>query len=279
MQVTSLEIHSAPTIPPFLLSYRDTYSNNPYLVKAVIGLDASEIIAKYYGSGGGSGQKYYNLSITKRDVVIRIGLNPRYEQDETFSHLRDEMYKIISSTRTGLIQIRFKNGSEVVGVVSGTISKFEASHFSETPEIQLTVECKDPMLRALDPIDVDVLNHDPENTIVLDNSSTAPHGFKFAVKFLSNQPSFMFKDTTDDWEFNVDLTDLGGFFKDDVLYFSSEHNNKELYMVRGSTTIQLADKIVPGSMWPIIFPGVNNIICSPGLAWVYLTHYPTYWGV
>jgi hypothetical protein len=60
---------------------------------------------------------------------------------------------------------------------------------------------------------------------------------------------------------------------------SSEHNNRIVHLERYAVFYQLADRIVPNSIWPVMFPGENSFICSDLAEWVYITHYPTYWGV
>lgn len=154
MKITSVELHPSGSSDICVLSFRDPSRANAYNVKAMVGLDADSIVARYYKGLGSS--KAYNLSLEKRDVVIRIGLNPDFSQDETYSDLRDDIYRMIASSRTGLLQIQFKNDLAVLGVVSGFVQKVEAPHFQQEPEVQITVECLDPMIRGLDPINVDI---------------------------------------------------------------------------------------------------------------------------
>ncbi len=229
MRVTSVELHPANSSDVCVLSFRDPRRQNPYNVKAIDGLDADEIVPRYYGGLGSS--KLYNLLIEKRDVVIRVELNPRFGQYETYSDLRDALYKMIASSRTGRIQLQFKNGIEVVAAISGFISKFEAPNFEKTQEIRLTVKCDEPMLKALTPIVVDVAGLDPVLTVIQDATSTAPHGFKFEVAFTAFSASFNIKDPNDsNWAFEI--VPAGGFVPNDILLFGSESNNKYLYYLR-----------------------------------------------
>lgn len=122
---------------------------------------------------------------------------------------------------------------------------------------------------------------DPANTIIDDVKSTAPHGFYFELKMLSDISLLTISDSNDDsWQFAI-VPNGTGFLKDDVLIFSSEHNNKFLYIERGLDTIYLADAIFPGSIWPIMFPGINTFALSTpnSVEWIAISYYPTYWGV
>lgn len=278
MKLTSAELHPANSSNVVVLSFRDPTRQNPYNVKAIVGLDADEIIARYYGGSGNS--KRHTLSMPKRTIVIRIGLNPRVGEDETFSSLRDDIYKMIASSRTGMLQLQLLNDGEAIAGISGFVTKVEAGLFNKEQEVQLTLECKDPELRGLTRTEVDVVDLDPALTVIEDTLSTAPHGFIFELSFIDSVASLTIEDPTDSsWSFVV--TPVGGFLNGDVLHYSSELNNKHLYVVRSATTIHLADVITPGSVWPILYPGENSLeISSPtDVDWTSIEHYPTYWGV
>lgn len=276
MRVTSIELHAENSSNQCVLSYRDPGATNPYLAKSITGLDADDIVPRFYGSSA-SNAKYYNLSLQKRDVIFHMTLNPRYAQFESHSALRDELYRLISSSRTGVISVEFKDGPTVVAVISGFVSKLETDHFDKEPSVKLTVSCDDPMLRAVAPTVVPVFGLDPENTVITDNLSTAPHGVSFSVIFDEAQPSFTMTDADEEWFFSV--SPVGGFLEGDVLHLSSDFNNKQLYVIRDAVTTHLADVLSAESIWPIIFPGVNTFVCSPGFTWNSITYYPTYWGV
>lgn len=265
MRVTSVEIHSANPADVCVLNFRNPSRTNPYNVKSITGLDADEIL---------------NQSLKHRDLVMQIQLNPRPGENESYSSLRDDLYRMIAGSRTGSVQVRFLEDEEVVAALSGSITKFEAPHFEKTPEVKLTINSDDPMLRAITPVEIPIEGLDPLLTTIQDLLSTAPHGFKFEMVFVSAATSFLVKDPYDpSWEFEV--TPIGGFQTNDVLHFSSEYKDKFLYVVRGAGTIHLADAIVPGSEWPLLYPGDNSFSVenSTSVVWVAASHLPTYWGV
>jgi hypothetical protein len=281
MKITSVELYSNNKHAASF-SFRDPGALNPYIVQGIFGLDADEIIPKFYSLSPDGLNKYYDLTLRNREIVIRVALNPNTDLKKTYSELRDDLYRAISSSRTGLIQLRFNNNLSTVAAISGRITKFEAPHFNQTPEVQLTVKCSDYFLRALDPVEVNYYILETPTTIV-DPFSTAPHGFSLNIKFTADTPSFIMRDSdTPSWIFTVTPGVIGantGFKINDELYFSSE-NDKQIYIVRASTKIQLVDKVQPGSFWPMMFPGENDFEVVTGtFTWGYLTYYPTYWGV
>ncbi len=74
MRVTSIDIYAVNSSNVCSLSFRDPTSQNPYQVSGIGGLDAEEIVSSYYGASGGSDDKYYRLSLQKRDIVVKIAL-------------------------------------------------------------------------------------------------------------------------------------------------------------------------------------------------------------
>ncbi len=282
MRVTSVDILASNSDNLINLSYRDPSNQNPYNVKSIIGLDADEITSKFYGASGLSNEKYYDLSLQTRDIVIQIGLNPDFRLGKSYSTLRDDLYKLISSSRTGSIQLRFNDGVTTVAAISGFITKFDSPQFTKNPEVQLTIKCSDPMLKALGPIDVDVTGLAPALTTITDDKSTSPHGFQFNMLFTGSIVKFSIQDAVSpNWVFEVNLSGspLIQFVAGDILYFSSEYNNRYVYLGRGADIIHLVDRIILDSIWPILFPGDNVFICSGNVSWDSITYYPTYWGV
>lgn len=280
------------------LSFRDPGSVNPYKAKAIFGLDADEIVANFYGSCLTSDTKFHTLAIPDREIVLRIGLNPQFSIGKTYSDLRDDLYRAIASSRSGMIELRFNNGLAPVAAISGFITKFEAPHFNKEPEVQITIKCErnKAMLKAVSPVMLDPYMLAPSDTII-DSISTAPHGFKFNITFNATSDIFLVQDSTDcSWSFTVEPGTIGastGFLVDDVLYFSSEMHDKYLYVVRAGETIHLISKIHPNSKWPVLFPNANDfefrsldlvlgeVVFGDTKAFTFneFSYYPTFWGV
>lgn len=280
MRVTSVELHPAGSTAVQVLSFRDPIRGNPYNVKEITGLDADSIVPKYYGGSGNSSDLFYNLMLEKRNIVMRVQLNPVFAH-QTYSDLRDALYKIVASSRTGLVEIQFKNETGIVAVISGWIIKVESPQFTKTPEIALTFQTQDPMLKAPNPVNVVLAGLNPADTNLQDLVSTAPHGFEFVATFIANVASVVMNDPLNPTSWSFGITPAGGFLNGDVLHFSSDPKDKQLYLVRGGVTIYLADKIAAGSMWPIMFPGDNHFALTgaANIHWTSITYTPTFWGV
>lgn len=282
MKLTSLELYSNDQVVA-VLSLVDYAGLNPYQIISSTGLDADEIIPKFYGFSKLTNKRQYNLSVPNRQITLKIGLNPNFGLGKSYSDLRDDLSKAIASTRSGLIQLRFKNGSNILAVIEGFISAFEAPRFSKTQEVQLSINCTSPMFRAPTPVSITTAGLGTSFNIV-DNDSTAPHGFKFTLTFNANTASFVIKDSlTPEWTFTLtpeNIAGLSGFKTNDTLHFSSEDGDKYIYVVRSSVVYHIADSIEQGSTWPLIFPNTNPfVITTDAFTWGVMSHYPTYWSV
>lgn len=280
MKITSVELHPAGSDFVAVLSFRDPTRQNPYNVKNIAGLDADAIVPRYYGKATNSNQNFYNLTPLKREPIMRVELNPQFGEGKSYSDLRDDLYKLIASSRTGVVDIQFKNGAVLVAAISGLVTKLEATHFEKNPEVQISFSVEDSMLKAPAPVNVVVAGLDLADVNIVDPLSTAPHGFDFTLTFLAGLASINISDPTDaSWSFVV--TPAGGFLINDVLHFSSEPKDKKLYITRGAATIYLADKLAQGSVWPILFPGDNHFgaVAPASLRIDAISYYPTYWGV
>lgn len=279
MKITNIDIISSSLTDLINLSFRDPTSQNSYIAKAIVGLDADEISSKFYGVGNVTNNKYYSMSMAKRTLVISILLNPKYELGETPSTLRDALYRGIAASRTGAITLKFNDGASTEAVIQGFLVKLEATHFANSPEIQLTIDCVDPMFTSEEYVNVDVESLTPETPTIVDLVSTAPHGFLFSVSFNDTVTyGFSIADAEQpDWSFTVNYD----FQEGDVLYFSSVNNERHLYLDRiNEQRIHIVDKISPNSIWPVLFPGENSfVITATNFNLEAISHKHTYWGI
>ena len=281
MKLTSIELHPNGSNEILALSFRDPGGYNRYNVKDIQGLDADDIIPQYVGSPGGS--PAYHLMQNSRVIVMKMGLNPDFSDGATYSDLRDDVYKMIASSRTGKVEIQFKDENLVVATISGYISKYESERFAQMQEVQLTVICDTTMLKSPNPVLVEITEQPTNNTIITDRMSTSPHGFSFTADVSAGPgiDSLLIRDPNDLWFFFI--APPGGFHTEDRIHFSNDEE-KYLYLTRPlsvETKIHLADAILPGSTWPLIYPGDNHFVWQPDIYvnWVSFSYHPTYWGV
>lgn len=250
---------------------------NPYTIKGITGLDAEDIIPRYYASGLISGNRFTELALEPREIGILIDLKPNYRLGQHPADLRGTLMKAIASSRTGQIQLRFIGGGLCWGAIKGFVTKFEAPVSSKDTEIKFTIKCDDPIIRSLTVTSQnDLATFETDEPVIIDPISTSPHGFKMKITFTGSVNPFIIADSNGDWEFQINYP----FIADDELYFSSEYGDKFLYRIRSAVTLFLMDVLEPGSIWPMIFPGENSFeITGNTFDWDELFWYETHWGV
>lgn len=281
MRLTSVVIHASETLEDLELSVREGSFGNRYIVRQILGIDAEDVVPKFIGFGAETGVPGYERIKKPIDIVMLIALNPLYTINESISDLRDRFYRLISANRSGFLQLQFKDGGALVSVINGMITRMEVAYFSQTPQLQVTFSCPDPIFRSILPIDYDPAALPTTNPIMLpDNASTAPHGLSFKVEFTASTSEFSIQDAASnpDWFFTI--TPNSPFDIGDQLWFSSEYGSKMVHLEAGSPE-EMMDLVDSGSTWPTIYPG-NNTFYFPQIAnfdWLEMKYYSAYWGL
>jgi hypothetical protein len=257
MKITSIEVHPENSSSPLILSLRDPKNLNPFMVKSITGLDADEL--------------------SQRLIVIKVGLNPSYKANAS---LRDSLYRSIYSSRSGMVQIQLLNGSTVVAATSGFITKLEAPHFEKVQEVTFSVQCETALFKSLSPVSVPTSGINLTSLPIIDDESTAPHGFTFDMTVIAAIPSLSIT-TPADPDAKFEIAPSGGFQINDTLLFSSEPNDKYVQVKRVAQIIPIADSILPGYVWPMMYPGTNIFSFSNAskLRLNEFLYYKTFWGV
>ena len=289
MNVTSIELWSTSDTGGSTQMYaalslsQVSYTDN-YFIKSVSGLDNAEITPRYYGSGNSilHGYQYYGMVPPPRVVSFLIKLNP--QAGATVGQLRDDLQRMISASRRGTIEIRFKDniGAHLASLF-GLVTKFESSIFTSDSEVQITFTCSYPFLKG--PTFVELAGTSAVSTkdqpIINDFLSTAPHGFRMQLQFtaaVSSTTPFTIQGI-----YNTTIAPFVirySFQTGDNLYINSEEENKSVYVVRSGVTTYLADKLDANSIWPIMFPGQTLLgISTTSFTWVSLKFKYLYWGI
>ena len=290
MQVTNIRLRSVTvmgTTTLFDLAVSSLSHTQSYILKDADGLDASDIMSQLYGSSFGS--NLYKMVLSERKIDLLIKLNPQYNLSETPGSLRDALYKAISYTRQGEVQLAFMNGSTIVAVLNGFITKVESDIFSNNPTVKIGFYAKFPYLQAPS---YTQLTFPVASTPIMwtDSLSTAPSGFRFEGTFNANASSIKFTDGNSPMFYfpgggggytGPSLTVTYAFLSGDILRMGTEDQGRYLYIRRGGSTINLVDKVSSGSFWLQSMPGYNHVVIDDEskIGNIYLSYRPTYWGI
>lgn len=260
MRVTDIEINSGDT-RIMDLNLRSPRPTDKYLVKGVYGLDADEIIPRYYASSlEDPSTPFLRMGLKDREITIRVALSPNWRIGETYSELRDQIYRGIASSRTGTLQMVFKAGETQVAYTDVSISKFEVPYSTQESEIQITFGCVDPIFRSLTEIKYLPTDFDTSGFLtVADSVSTAPHGLSFELTIGASLTSLIIQDDDANPTWSFTITPASPFLLNDSIYINTEYGSRSVvHSPVGGGTFSLLDRIVPGSVWPTVFPGPNR---------------------
>jgi hypothetical protein len=286
MNIDGIHLYSAATELTSAVKFAELSLNQAdlsesYILHSAFGLDIDSIIPQFYG--GYLTDQYFNMSLKPREITLKVRLNPQLDNNETPSTLRDALYKLIGVSRTGLSEIRLMNGATHVAFIRGFISKFEASLFDRDTDVQITFNCPYPIFRGPSYIELAGTGGVtvPSPTLV-DNASTAPHGFKMQLTFTGSvATSFTIQGTYSTTIAPFKLLRASGdpFPSGYSIWLSSEQDNR--YVLGGTGTgVPIADTIDANQIWPIMFPGSTQIGFSSSLVTINsITYRPHYWGV
>jgi hypothetical protein len=226
MRITDVSLYSGTpegATENITFGLRTVNSTDQYMVRQIVGLDSEELTPRFYGFGLQTKPKFYDFKMKARTIVIRVVLNPRFNLGETYSDVRDTIYRAISAVRTGIVALHFNSSGATVARIYGFITKVEVGYFNQLPEVQVTLRCDDPVFRAINSILYTSADLKTTNPIILaDSLSTAPHGFQMELTFKANTPTFTVQDLAINPEWRFVVVPDGGFLTGDVLYFSSE---------------------------------------------------------
>lgn len=291
MKLSSISLYSHETeVANF--EFENPSPTDSFIVRGIEGLDVPEVVPKFIGFGA-NGSKQYEFYIPPREIVIRLILNPNLQISQSFSSLRDDLYRTIAAYRGSEISLRFNAGIPWYAYILGMITKIETVQFSKTQEVQITLYCEDPVFRGYSStrLETDGSPTGLDPYVLVDSISTQPHGFEIALVFTAPKAAFSIQDVVvngpePDWVFNI----VYDFLEGDILTINSRSDIRSITVRReivpgfpllGYNTIGIADKISPYSFWPLIHPGTNKLIFSDpdAVTLDYIEYAPEFWGI
>lgn len=262
------------------LNLNSSAGENGYILKQVEGLeppDLSEIVEGF--------DIYGTPSIIdvpdKRHLAFKIGLNPKVGQ--SYGELRDVLYRFISRS----VLIRLMNDGIVLAETKGHIHKFEADLFSNRPEVEITIECKDGALFG--PIDIGIPTATLNTTdpVINYQEGSAPTGLDLKFNVTASVSGFSI--TNYGRVHRLTAVPISNKFEltyplvsGDQITLSTQPGSRRLTLLRSSVVTDLAGYINIGAVWPLLYPGVNTMTWTLGsswLSWVTATYRPRFWGV
>ena len=286
MNLTSIDLYSNNE---FVFRFDlDSEGDSPLILNDITGLEADTITPRYL-SEAANGDRYYDLTIPPRVITLQMIMNPNFEIGESVQEIRDTLYKAIAKSQTGLVELRLNDNSTCFAHIYGFITKFNSPRLAKTIaatlEIKATTELIAPTLTTVTVNDV--------YTVITDSVSNAPHGCVITASLLDPCPEIRLTPGVKDssvapeentgWYFVLQMQ----FLDEDILTISSVTDDKYVTITRGGIVYHIADVIYPGSTWPLIYPGANELSFSTFVGGTDINaceidtvkYYHSFWGV
>lgn len=257
-----------------------TAGENGYMLKGCQGLGPPLLIPVVVGFDS-SGIPIWESVPDERVIVLKIGLTPALEQ--SYGALRDNFYRLISRT----ILVKLMSDSIVIGQASGFIQRVEPVHFSNKPELEITIVCEDGEFSAPASIDIPLATLDTDEPVIDYISGTAPAGIDLQFTVTANHSAFTISNHAEFWhsgtgdvdnEFTVTYPMLIG----DIVNLSTHSKSKRITLLRSAVLYDLAGFINAGAVWPKLYSGVNTFEWTILDTWMTLnnaSYIPRFWGV
>lgn len=243
--------------------------SDTFIMKGADGLGPVEVVVTILNG------VYQGSQPQDRQVVLRVGLNANYGINQTPEQLRTTLYNLLGLRGDIPLRMDLMNGTTVVGIMNGYISKIEPVIFAKDPEVQITIDCVGSYIYA--PAEIAFV---PTAKTAFDvpNVGSAPVGFIFTARSTASFGSFRLSRTSDP----TDYIDLDyDFIPNDLIVFDTRENFLDAVVIRDDTfSTNLIAYTSLGREWPKLYPGTNNFTTSnTGFNWGSIDFTPQYWGI
>ena len=256
---------------------------NGYILRNTVGLDPPDF-AQIVEGFDVYGVPIKDTVLTDREIVFRIALSPGVGQP--YSVLRDAWYKFVNRS----ILISFMNGYDIVAQAKGFIRNFEAVHFSNQPEVIVTILCDNGELTAPEPLNIPLATLDTLHPVINYEIGTAPTGIELKFEHTGASPIPYFTIYNHNRLWYQGTESITNFFEvdyelepGDIVTITTDLGNRRIKLERDFDILDLAGYINPGAVWPKLYPGVTTwdwtFDTSSWMTWISAGYYPKYWGV
>jgi hypothetical protein len=177
--------------------------------------------------------------------------------------------------------------SDVLAQVVGYIRRFEVVHFSNKPEIQITIQCDTGQLSAPKALNIPLASLNTTAPIINYEEGTAPTGLDLQFLVTANTASFNI--ANHGRVRSLSSNPISNLFQvtypfliNDVVAIHTHPRSKHIHLTRSSVTYDIAGYLNAGAVWPIIYPGVNSFtwsMVSTWMSWSTATYTPKFWGI
>ena len=231
------------------------------------------------------GEYYTGSTVGRRNIVMTVGFNPRQgdAQHNTYQDLRQELYRYFPPKAE--IDLEFRRyGADTVNI-KGIVETHDVNHFSQDPEVQISILCPTPEFKCISQISENALVRPvtedlTENYTQIFYNGNTPAGFQIDISHLNSE------DWTGDWTIKTIGPTVQSFGLSGVrvaaghtISLSTVPGSKFVRNGADDTSLMAYTEDAPD--WILLYPGwnalavVSNISSGPRFEWN-LTYCPLY---
>jgi hypothetical protein len=256
--LTKLEITNESILTPGVaFNPNGSASTDLIHVRSISGLGAADATIDSTPYGTIDGATITGATVNLRNIVLTLGFRPDVPSGKSVSILRDEVYRYFMPK--SYVTLTFERLGQPTVRISGMVEKLEPNHFSNDPEVQVSILCADPNFRATTPTVVtgtclQASDNNAGNYTLIDYAGNVPTGVALTIE--GNTASL-----ADSWHLVTAAPLIQDFYiyayvltnTNDVLYSSIDG---EKYF-KDSGNDSLLNRVVDGSDWIKLHPGSN----------------------
>lgn len=192
------------------------------------------------------GSIYNSSKLNNRNVILTIWPNG-YGVEAA----RHELYKVFKSSR--YVRLDVETGSRSCWC-EGYIESAESDFDSAAQEMQFSIVCPDPFLRAKTPVTAAVAAAATPVTIV--NSGDFDCGAEYTITATGACTGLSITNATTGQTFGINITMAAG----DSLKLTTVRGSLSLtYTASGHDPVNILNLMADGSEWPMLNPGNNSV--------------------
>lgn len=270
--ITKMEVFSPNPSVPELPVAGFMPSSDPIQIRDIQGLGPvkAEIATTPFATG--RGEIFQGASVTKRNIVVTLGLHPNWV-DQSMTSLRQMLYRYFMPQ--SWTKLRFISDDFPVVGIDGVVESFDPNMFSQDPEIQISIICPKPDFIEVDTTLVYGVVDDGTTEVVIDYAGSVSAGFE--LRILSSEILATYLGDLTIVNKSVEGTRT---FKaqavtvDSDMYFmmNTVRSDRRIHNVLDDgQAINILAKMATQSEWPELSPGENVFTVAastPGLDWV-----------
>lgn len=262
------EVTTNVPLESLVLPVRTATLSSPYVVKAIVGLEPTDVTAYI------SGSYYQGSDVANKQLIILLRFQPNYKLNQTYEDLRTQLYPWLTPKLNLPVTFSLLDsaGTEMVSIL-GRVTKIEPSIFSKEPEAQITIDTlssyfSGPMLSYPDVGNLDKM------PLVLNNPGDAPTPFYMKATLLASMTEFELWDT-----YSQRMKFVFPFNIGDEIELSTVPDKAFARYTRSNLTRNLLPYLSSNSTLLQLHAGINHLQpFNNAFSVNELNLYPKYWG-